>query len=60
MEPRKERLVNVSKKIVDHINAMSFVNLNDQQVHSLLMIKEIARGIIHNRVERVSARGERP
>ncbi|XP_062098462.1 uncharacterized protein LOC133804313 isoform X2 [Humulus lupulus] len=54
MESRKERLVNQSKKIVESVNAMSLINLDEQQVHSLMMIREIARGIIHNRVERVT------
>ncbi|PON79385.1 hypothetical protein PanWU01x14_011200 [Parasponia andersonii] len=54
MEPRKERMINESKKIVDNVNAMSFDHLDDQQVHSLMMIREIARGIIHNRVEKVT------
>lgn len=58
MEPRKERMVNESKKIVDNINAMSFEHLNDEQVHSLMMIREMARGIIQNRVDRVSCQTE--
>ncbi|XP_030485650.1 uncharacterized protein LOC115702333 isoform X3 [Cannabis sativa] len=53
MEARKERLINESRKIVENINAMSLINLDEQQAHSLMMIREIAQGIIHNRVERV-------
>ncbi|PON96174.1 Serine/threonine-specific protein phosphatase/bis(5-nucleosyl)-tetraphosphatase [Trema orientale] len=55
MERQKERMINESKKIVDHINAMSLVNLDDQQVYSLMMIKEIARGIVRNNIEKVTS-----
>ncbi|XP_062087708.1 uncharacterized protein LOC133794484 isoform X2 [Humulus lupulus] len=54
MNRRKERLIDESKKIVDNINAMTFANLNDQQVHSLMTMREIARGIANNRVEKVT------
>lgn len=50
---RKERILNEARKVVDNVNAMSFVNLDDQQVHSLMMMREIARGILCNRVEKV-------
>lgn len=56
MDSRKEAMVNVAKKIVDDINAMSFVNLDDQQLHSLMMMREIARGVVDNRVDKVSER----
>ncbi|XP_024027915.1 uncharacterized protein LOC21388598 [Morus notabilis] len=51
---RKERILSVARKVVDNVNAMSFTNLDDQQVHSLMMMREIARGILCNRVEKVS------
>lgn len=54
MEGQKEIMVNESKKIMEYINSMSLVNLDDQQVYSLMMIKEIARGVVRNRVEKVS------
>ncbi|XP_030490635.2 uncharacterized protein LOC115706989 isoform X2 [Cannabis sativa] len=54
MSRRKERLVDESKKIVENINEMTFANLNDQQVHSLMTMREIARGIVNNRVEKVT------
>uniref|UniRef100_A0A803NY55 Serine/threonine-protein phosphatase n=1 Tax=Cannabis sativa TaxID=3483 RepID=A0A803NY55_CANSA len=54
MNRRKERLVDESKKIVENINEMTFANLNDQQVHSLMTMREIARGIVNNRVEKVT------
>lgn len=53
MERKKEIMVNVAKKVVDNISAMSFVNLDDQQLHSLMMMREIARGVVDNRVEKV-------
>lgn len=58
MNLRKERLINESTKIVENINAMTFANLDDQQVHSLMTMREIARGIINNRVEKVCERGK--
>ncbi|EXB68906.1 Serine/threonine-protein phosphatase 7 [Morus notabilis] len=51
---RKERILSAARKVVDNVNAMSFTNLDDQQVHSLMMMREIARGILCNRVEKVS------
>lgn len=42
------------KKIMDSINAMCFENLNDEQVYSLVMMREIARGVVDNRVGKVS------
>lgn len=54
MERKKEIMVNVAKKVVDNISAMSFVNLDDQQLHSLMMMREIARGVVDNRVEKVT------
>lgn len=53
MDRRKERMKNECKKIMDSINSMSFVNLDDQRVQSLVMMREIARGVVHNRVEKV-------
>ncbi|XP_015890694.3 serine/threonine-protein phosphatase 7 inactive homolog isoform X2 [Ziziphus jujuba] len=54
MDRRKERMKNECKKIMDSINSMSFVNLDDQRVQSLVMMREIARGVVHNRVEKVT------
>lgn len=58
MDRRKERMKNECKRIVDSINSMSFVNLDDQRVQSLVMMREIARGVVHNRVEKVRERGK--
>lgn len=58
MNRRKERMISESKKIVENINAMTFANLDDQQVHSLMTMREIARGIANNRVEKVCKRGK--
>ncbi|XP_030490639.2 serine/threonine-protein phosphatase 7 inactive homolog isoform X1 [Cannabis sativa] len=55
MELQKEIMVNESKKILESINMMSLANLDDQQVYSLMMIKELARGIVHNKIEKVTA-----
>ncbi|XP_062008680.1 serine/threonine-protein phosphatase 7-like isoform X1 [Rosa rugosa] len=54
MDHRKERMKSDCKKIMDSINAMCFENLNDEQVHSLVMMREIARGVVDNRVGKVS------
>ncbi|XP_059458086.1 serine/threonine-protein phosphatase 7-like isoform X2 [Corylus avellana] len=51
---REERIKNACKKIVECINAMSFVNLDDQRVHSLVMMREIARGVVENRDRKVT------
>ncbi|XP_062087710.1 serine/threonine-protein phosphatase 7 inactive homolog [Humulus lupulus] len=55
MELHKDIMANESKKILDSINKMSLANLDDQQVYSLMMIKELARGIVHNKIEKVTA-----
>lgn len=55
MDRRKERMKSDCKKIMESINAMCFENLNDEQVHSLVMMREIARGVVNNRVEKVTA-----
>ena len=55
---RKDRVMNEARKVVENINAMSFMNLDDQQVHSLMMMREIARGIVNNKVAKVSERGK--
>lgn len=54
MDHRKERMKSDCKKIMDSINAMCFENLNDEQVYSLVMMREIARGVVDNRVGKVS------
>lgn len=54
MDHRKERMKSDCKKIMDSINAMCFENLNDEQVHSLVMMREIARGVVENRAGKVS------
>lgn len=51
---REERIKSACKKIVECINAMSFVNLDDQRVHSLVMMREIARGVVENRDRKVT------
>ncbi|KAL6134652.1 hypothetical protein ACLB2K_066880 [Fragaria x ananassa] len=56
MDHRKERMKSDCKKIMDSINAMCFENLNDEQVHSLVMMREIARGVVENRAGKVSGR----
>lgn len=43
------------RKIMESINAMCFKNLNDEQVHSLVLMREIARGVLTNRVEKVTS-----
>ena len=53
MDHRQERMRVECRKIIDSINSMSFTNLDDQRVHSLMMIREIARGVVNNRVEKV-------
>lgn len=55
---REERIKNACKKIVECINAMSFVNLDDQRVHSLVLMREIARGVVENRDRKVRKRLE--
>lgn len=54
---REEKIKNACKKIVECINAMSFVNLDDQRVHSLVLMREIARGVVENRDRKVRGRG---
>ncbi|KAM3747322.1 hypothetical protein ACB098_05G026500 [Castanea mollissima] len=51
---REERIKNACMKIVECINAMSFVNLDDQRVHSLVMMREIARGVVENKDRKVT------
>ncbi|KAG4961469.1 hypothetical protein AAZV13_13G307300 [Glycine max] len=55
MDPRKERIKNGCLKILEGINSMSLVNLDDQQVHSLVMMREIARGVVDDRDRKVCA-----
>ncbi|KAK7261685.1 hypothetical protein RIF29_28002 [Crotalaria pallida] len=54
MDPHKERVKNGCQKIVEGINSMSLVNLDDQQVHSLVMMREIARGVVDDRDRKVT------
>ncbi|OIW03768.1 hypothetical protein TanjilG_30044 [Lupinus angustifolius] len=54
MDPHKERIKSGCHKILDGINSMSLVNLDDQQVHSLVMMREIARGVVNDRDRKVS------
>lgn len=56
MDPRKERIKNGCLKILEGINSMSLVNLDDQQVHSLVMMREIARGVVDDRDRKVLLR----
>jgi len=39
--------------ILEGINSMSLMNLNDQQVHSLVMMREIACGVVEDRDTKV-------
>ncbi|KAK7402253.1 hypothetical protein VNO78_14372 [Psophocarpus tetragonolobus] len=54
MDYRKERIRSGCQKIVEGINSMSLVNLDDQQVHSLVMMREIARGVVDDRDKKVT------
>ena len=58
MECQKQKMVNEAKKVIDNINAMSLENLNEQQLHSLMMMREIARGVVNNRIEKVSEKDD--
>uniref|UniRef100_A0A2N9HCA4 Serine/threonine-protein phosphatase n=1 Tax=Fagus sylvatica TaxID=28930 RepID=A0A2N9HCA4_FAGSY len=51
---REEKIKNACKNIVECVNAMSFVNLDDQRVNSLVMMREIARGVVENRDRKVT------
>jgi hypothetical protein len=53
MEHHKEIIKNRCHKIPERINSMSLVNLDDQQVHSLVMMREIARGVVDDRDRKV-------
>lgn len=53
MDSHKERIKSGCQKILDGINSMSLVNLDDQQVHSLVMMREIARGVVDDRDRKV-------
>jgi hypothetical protein len=55
---REEKIKNACKNIVECVNAMSFVNLDDQRVNSLVMMREIARGVVENRDRKVRERRE--
>ncbi|XP_050383989.1 serine/threonine-protein phosphatase 7-like [Argentina anserina] len=55
MDHRKERMKSDCKTILESINAMCFENLNDEQVHALVMMREIARGVLDNRLAKVSS-----
>ncbi|KAL2332259.1 hypothetical protein Fmac_019840 [Flemingia macrophylla] len=54
MDQQKERIKSGCQKILDGINSMSLVNLDDQQVHSLVMMREIARGVVDGRDRKVN------
>jgi len=53
MDHQKERIKSGCQKILEGINSMSLVNLDDQQVHSLVMMREIARGVVDDRDRKV-------
>ena len=53
MDPQKERIKSGCQKILEGINSMSLVNLDDQQVHSLVMMREIARGVVDDKDRKV-------
>lgn len=46
MDHHNERIKSRCQKILEGINSMSLVNLDDQQIHSLVMMREIARGVV--------------
>ncbi|RDX62247.1 Serine/threonine-protein phosphatase 7, partial [Mucuna pruriens] len=50
----KERIKSGCQKILEGINSMSLVNLDDQQLHSLVMMREIARGVVDDRDRKVT------
>ncbi|XP_058748949.1 serine/threonine-protein phosphatase 7-like isoform X2 [Vicia villosa] len=54
MEHHKEVIKNGCHKILEGINSMSWENLDDQQVHSLVMMREIARGVVDERDRKVT------
>ncbi|BAT91727.1 hypothetical protein LR48_Vigan05g201200 [Vigna angularis] len=54
MDHQKERIKNGCQKILEGINSMSLANLDDQQVHSLVMMREIARGVVDDRDRKVT------
>ncbi|CAJ1955458.1 unnamed protein product [Sphenostylis stenocarpa] len=54
MDHHKERVKSGCQKILEGINSMSLVNLDDQQVHSLVMMREIARGVVDDRDRKVT------
>ncbi|KAI4329104.1 hypothetical protein L6164_021404 [Bauhinia variegata] len=54
MDEQKERIKSGCQKILEGINSMSLINLDDQQVHSLVMMREIARGVVDDRERKVT------
>ncbi|KAJ7979134.1 Serine/threonine-protein phosphatase [Quillaja saponaria] len=54
MDHYDENIKSGCQKILDKINSMSLVNLDDQQVHSLVMMREIARGVVADRERKVT------
>lgn len=54
MDLQKERIRSGCLKILEGIDSMSLVNLDDQQVHSLVMMREIARGVVDDRDRKVT------
>ncbi|CAI8611797.1 unnamed protein product [Vicia faba] len=54
MEHHTEIIKSGCHKILEGINSMSWVNLDDQQVHSLVMMREIARGVVDDRDRKVT------
>ncbi|XP_073223144.1 serine/threonine-protein phosphatase 7-like isoform X2 [Cicer arietinum] len=54
MEHHKEIIKSGCHKILEGINSMSLVNLDDQQIHSLVMMREIARGVVDGRDRKVT------
>ncbi|CAI8612000.1 unnamed protein product [Vicia faba] len=54
MEHHTEIIKSGCHKILEGINSMSLVNLDDQQVHSLVMMREIARGVVDDRDRKVT------
>lgn len=54
MDLERERIKSGCQKILEGIDSMSLVNLDDQQVHSLVMMREIARGVVDDRERKVT------
>lgn len=54
MDDKLETIQNICQKIVDTTNLYSFSKLDDQQVYSLMRLREISHRVISDRDSRVS------